>query len=65
MPITVIINPNKSLEYQIKGFTKKIMADGVLKEFRNKSSYTKPSVAKKSKSIAARNQLKKNQRRNK
>lgn len=59
----IIVDPNKSIEIALAKFKKQVEQEGILKEYRSRCEYTKPSVKKKQKSIAARQQLKKSQRR--
>jgi small subunit ribosomal protein S21 len=58
----VIVGENEGLENAIKRFKRKCQKDGIIADIRRKVEYTKPSVAKKKKSEAARKRLKKEAR---
>jgi len=58
----VIVGENEGLENALKRFKRKVQKDGVITDIRRKVEYTKPSVARKKKSEAARKRLKKEAR---
>ncbi|MDR0461876.1 MAG: 30S ribosomal protein S21 [Christensenellaceae bacterium] len=62
MTTQVIVGENEGLENAIKRFKRKCQKDGIIADIRRKVEYTKPSVAKKKKSEAARKRLKKEAR---
>lgn len=51
--ISVVVDPNRSLEGALRKFKKKVDSAGVLREYRKREFYKKPSVAKKEKRKAA------------
>ncbi len=51
--MTTIIVRNNNLESALRVFKKKVEEEGTLKEFRKRQEYTKPSVRRKQKSLAA------------
>ncbi len=48
------IKESDSIEWAVKAFRRKVQRSGVLREFRQKRHYTKPSLARRLKQIAAR-----------
>ena len=62
MTTQVIVGENEGLENALKRFKRKVQKDGVITDIRRKVEYTKPSVARKKKSEAARKRLKKEAR---
>jgi len=58
----VEVNENEGLENAIKRFKRQVQRDGVIADIRRKVEYTKPSVAKKMKSDAARKRARKESR---
>ena len=58
----VQVGENESLENAIKRFKRKCQKDGIIGDIRRKVEYTKPSVARKRKSDAARKRAKKDAR---
>ncbi len=55
--VIVVARPNEYPERLIRRFTKKVKRDGVLEEYREKTSYyVKPSVKRKIKQKKARRQ---------
>jgi len=48
------IKESDSIEWAVKVFRRKVQRSGVLREFRQKRHYTKPSLARRLKQIAAR-----------
>ena len=62
MTTQVIVGENEGLENAIKRFKRKCQKDGIISDIRRKVEYTKPSVARKKKSEAARKRLKKEAR---
>ena len=59
MTTQVIVGENESLENALKRFKRKCQKDGIIGDIRRKVEYTKPSVARKKKSEAARKRNKK------
>jgi len=62
MTTQVIVGENESLESALKRFKRKCQKDGIVGDMRKKMEYTKPSVARKKKSDAARKRAKKESR---
>ena len=56
---TVRVGETESVENAIKRFKRKCQKDGIIGDIRKKEAYTKPSVAKKLKSEAARKRARK------
>ena len=56
---TVRCGENESVESALKRFKRKCQKDGIIGDIRKKEAYTKPSVAKKLKSEAARKRARK------
>jgi small subunit ribosomal protein S21 len=52
--VEIKVDPNKPFEVALRQFKKKVELSGITAEMRKREHYTKPSVAKKLKSIAAR-----------
>ena len=52
----VILGEHDGVEWAIKQFRRKVQRAGILKEFRNKRYYLKPSDARRKKESAARRQ---------
>ncbi len=50
----IVLWEGQSLEAALKNFRRQVQRSGILKEFRQKRFYVKPSVAKRLKSAAAR-----------
>lgn len=51
--VGVVVNENESIDRAIKRFKKKYERSGVLKEFKKRTFFTKPSVKKRMKLIKA------------
>jgi small subunit ribosomal protein S21 len=47
----VIARPNESIDSLLKRFNSAVLADGVLKELKERSRYEKPSVKKRRKRL--------------
>jgi small subunit ribosomal protein S21 len=47
----VIARPNESIDSLLKRFNSAVLADGVLKELKERSRYEKPSVKKRRKKL--------------
>lgn len=58
----VVIGENENLESALKRFKRKCQKDGIIGDIRRKVEYTKPSVARKKKSEAARKRARKDAR---
>ena len=58
----VIVGENEGLENALKRFKRKCQKDGIVGDMRRKIEYTKPSVARKKKSDAARKRARKESR---
>ena len=56
---TVRVGETESVENAIKRFKRKCQKDGIIGDIRKKEAYTKPSIAKKLKSEAARKRARK------
>ena len=57
MSVIVEIRGGESLEKALKVFKRKVMKAGTLKDLRRHRHYTKPSMAKRLKAMAARRRL--------
>jgi small subunit ribosomal protein S21 len=57
--VGVVVNENESIDRAIKRFKKKYERSGVLKEFKKRTFFTKPSVKKRMKLVKA---IRRNQR---
>lgn len=51
--VGVVVNENESIDRAIKRFKKKYERSGVLKEFKKRAFFTKPSVKRRMKKIKA------------
>ena len=51
--VGIIINENENIDRAIRRFKKKYERSGVLKEFKKRAYFTKPSVKKRMKKIKA------------
>jgi len=51
--IGIIVQENEPIDRAIKRFKKKYERSGILKEFKKRTSFTKPSVKKRMKKIKA------------
>ena len=51
--VGVVVNENESIDRAIKRFKKKYERSGVLKEFKKRAFFTKPSVKKRVKKMKA------------
>lgn len=54
-----VLVPDGNVEKALRRFKKKIQADGLLNELRDREFYTKPTTARKLKASAAKNRWKK------
>ena len=50
----IYVSPGMPIQVAINKFKKQVEIEGILKEYRKKEFFVKPSAAKKQKSIAAR-----------
>jgi small subunit ribosomal protein S21 len=50
---TVVARPDEPPEKMIRRFVRKVREDGILREFRERQYYVKPSVAKRRKMLRA------------
>lgn len=57
--VGVVVNENESIDRAIKRFKKKYERSGVLKEYKKRTFFTKPSVKKRMKLVKA---VRRNQR---
>ena len=60
--VKVIVNEKQGVEKAIRYFTKKCNNFGVVREYRKRKEYQKPSVIKKLKRIEAENNRRKQER---
>jgi small subunit ribosomal protein S21 len=51
--VGIIVQENEAIDKAIKRFKKKYERSGVLKEFKKRTFYTKPSVKKRMKKVKA------------
>ncbi|MBI4499607.1 MAG: 30S ribosomal protein S21 [Gemmatimonadetes bacterium] len=59
----IVIGDNQRLEMALKHFRRQVQRSGILKDFRKKRFYVKPSVAKRLKSAAAQRRRREDARR--
>jgi small subunit ribosomal protein S21 len=57
--VGIVVNENESIDRAIKRFKKKYERSGVLKEYKKRTFFTKPSVKKRMKLVKA---VRRNQR---
>ena len=55
----VLLEDSDRVEFALKAFRRKVQRAGILKEFRKRRYYVKPSLARRLKSDAARRRLRK------
>jgi small subunit ribosomal protein S21 len=57
--LIINVKEDESIERALKRYKRKVFATGVIKELRNRKTYTKPSVQRRNEVLGAKYRLKK------